>query len=421
VTRIQVGAYIGGLALSLSLVGCASHRHPHMDGSESALAKPRSDSVVALPANPPTRTQSGTQQATINRESEPRSSESPSATVVTAGGGQKSALNQQSGNTEDNSANASGGAAGKATVSTMGGNSAQDNGAAVNSTLSVDLAVTTDFGQKLIQDKQLALQSDVSVMDLLNRVCRVDSAYGGNFVNGINGIKSGYTDKAGNQQQKADWFYWVNGALAADGAADYIPKRGDAVWWDYHSWDGSIGIPAVIGAFPHPFTTGYNGATPGTTVLYSTGEQAVAGRLAAALKRDGANAVYATVYTRASLVNASTNVIVVAPWSAIASDPTVEGLAAHPLQTGWFAQFSNKSVTVRASDGTLGTTYSGHAGVLLATCSGSGVRSPVWFVTGLTASDVDATTNVLIAKPTAIAHEVGAFVVNDRIISVPVR
>jgi hypothetical protein len=136
----------------------------------------------------------------------------------------------------------------------------------------VKLQVTKDFAQETIFAKSLETDSNKSVMNILEDNLQVDTAYGGSFVNSINGMKSGYTNTSGDKKQKMDWFYYVNGIMTSVGAGDYIPVKGDNIWWDYHSWGNTTFTPAVIGAFPQPFLNGYENKNPGTLIL-TTEEQ----------------------------------------------------------------------------------------------------------------------------------------------------
>jgi hypothetical protein len=86
---------------------------------------------------------------------------------------------------------------------------------------------------------------------LLAEHTTVDTSYGGQFVNGINGVRS--TFGGVSSASAADWFYWVDGVLADVGAADWKLKGGDTVWWDYHRWSGAMVLPATLDAFPVPW------------------------------------------------------------------------------------------------------------------------------------------------------------------------
>ena len=75
------------------------------------------------------------------------------------------------------------------------------------------VAVTRDFGAREVGDgAQDPIPGGETVMRFLQRDFEVRTRYGGGFVQSINGI-------AGGGGRSVDWFYYVNGILAEDGAA----------------------------------------------------------------------------------------------------------------------------------------------------------------------------------------------------------
>ena len=96
-------------------------------------------------------------------------------------------------------------------------------------TSNVSLTVTRGFG-----DGQVAAVSErrvagsETVMRMLERSFHVQTRFGGGFVESING-QSG-------DSVRHDWFYYVNGIEAAQGAASTAVHRGDRIWWDLHDW-----------------------------------------------------------------------------------------------------------------------------------------------------------------------------------------
>ena len=89
-----------------------------------------------------------------------------------------------------------------------------------------------------------------SVLQALDRVAKVKTRFGGRYVRGVDGV-----EEHGNRS----WFYYVNGYLADRSAADYRLRQGDLAWWDYRSWRNPAQDPVVVGAFPQPFLSGYDG------------------------------------------------------------------------------------------------------------------------------------------------------------------
>ncbi len=95
------------------------------------------------------------------------------------------------------------------------------------------------------------LAADIPAGDSLMRALRgatdVDTQYGGGFVSSM----LGHTSDAGAQE---DWFFFVDGISSPVGAKDVTVRDGDDVWWDFRDWGALIDTPAVVGAWPEPFT-----------------------------------------------------------------------------------------------------------------------------------------------------------------------
>ncbi len=146
------------------------------------------------------------------------------------------------------------------------------------------VVVTTDFGTHPLLDVVVGLDADTSAMDALESVTETQTAYGGGFVRGINGVG---TVDAGDST-KADWFYYVNGLTARTGAKDYTLRDGDVEHWDRHPWSSYKGLSAVIGCFPWAFVNGYAGERRASVVAYEAAFAEEADSIASLLERSGA-------------------------------------------------------------------------------------------------------------------------------------
>ena len=91
-----------------------------------------------------------------------------------------------------------------------------------------------------------------TAMQALERVASVKTAYGGRYVQSVDGV-------SGSLSAQRDWFYFVNGIESGQGAAEYTLHPGDVEWWDYRSWAHAMSVPVVVGAFPEPFLHGFGG------------------------------------------------------------------------------------------------------------------------------------------------------------------
>ena len=128
----------------------------------------------------------------------------------------------------------------------LGPGDEQDGGA--------ELRVTRDFGQReLASAERATVREGDTVMRFLQSERKVSLRYGGGFVQSIDGLEGG------GPGGKRDWFYWVNGQEASVGAAERELRAGDVVQWDYRDWSATMSVPAIVGAYPQPFLTGFEG------------------------------------------------------------------------------------------------------------------------------------------------------------------
>jgi hypothetical protein len=121
--------------------------------------------------------------------------------------------------------------------------------------------VTRDEGKIVLLVRHVP--AGETAMQALDRSVKLDTRYGGRFVQAINGL-------AGSVSSRHDWFYFVNGIEATRGAVDYRLHEGDIEWWDYRDW-GRVGqsVAVVVGAFPEPFLHGYSGKVRPAVVVGS--------------------------------------------------------------------------------------------------------------------------------------------------------
>jgi len=126
---------------------------------------------------------------------------------------------------------------------------------------SATLWITRDRGQHVLLAGKV--KAGQSAMQALQHEAKVETSYGGRFVQSIDGV-------SGDRSAQRDWFYFVNGYEADQGAADYMLHPGDVEWWDYRSWKNAIHVPVVVGAFPEPFLHGYAGKTRDAAIVFDS-------------------------------------------------------------------------------------------------------------------------------------------------------
>jgi hypothetical protein len=128
--------------------------------------------------------------------------------------------------------------------------------------IEVNIAITENFGTELVQENTTRVYSGSSALDVLKSVSQIETKYGGSFVISINSIKSGFPE------DHYDWFFYVNGFLAKEGASSYIIRGGDSIQWDYHNWESEYHQSAIIGDYPKYLINGYAGDKSPTIIVF---------------------------------------------------------------------------------------------------------------------------------------------------------
>ncbi len=239
----------------------------------------------------------------------------------------------------------------------------------------VRLLVTRDFGaQTLHPSGPLGLRGQETVMSLLRRNYSVNTRYGGGFVQSVESLSGG--QEAG---EPVDWFYYVNGVEAPEGAAATNVNPGDHIWWDRHDWSQTADIPAVVGSFPEPFLNGIGGKRLPVRVecidVSGTSCQTVRARLRA-LQVPAAVAAFGGGGAPKTLR------VLVGPWDRVGGDLDVHGIERGPRASGVYARFapSGKQLTLLDQNGRSVRVLGAGAGLIAATSEGE--DAPVWVITG---------------------------------------
>src|ERR1700761_664944 len=242
---------------------------------------------------------------------------------------------------------------------------------------SVDLTVTRDFGaKKLVETSGEANESD-TVMRFLEGETEIETRYGGGYVKSIDGLEE--SNRGGHPY---DWFFWVNGVISPTGAAEVALEGGEKVWWDIHDWSASAGSPAVVGSWPAPFTTGWEGHEPVVAVECEGGGDAC-GTVRAALEGEGAEIASGSPQGAIR--------VLVGPWAKLRSDPAAALIEEGPGESGIYAEFAAASggawqLVGLDENGKKARTFGAEAGLVAATRHFEG--PPAWVVTGGTVGAV---------------------------------
>jgi len=247
----------------------------------------------------------------------------------------------------------------------------------------VQLTVTRDFGATVMRSFSAPrVQGQETVMSLLMRNATVSTRYSGGFVESIDGLSGG--QEGG---QPVDWFYYVNGVEAPQGAAATNVHPGDHIWWDRHDWSQTDDVPAVVGSFPEPFLNGLEGKRLPVRVECADATGYACRTVTARLRALGVPAAIAAIGGGGG--ESQTLRVAVAPWREVEGDPSVHGIELGPRSSGVYARFAadGSTLTLLDQNGDSTRVLGADAGLIAASSSGEG--APVWVVTGTDAAGVN--------------------------------
>jgi hypothetical protein len=253
-------------------------------------------------------------------------------------------------------------------------------------TSDVTLTVTRSFGASAIGSVTDAkVPGSETVMRMLERSFRVQTRYGGGFVESING-NSG-------SASRLDWFYYVNGIEAPKGAAGTPVHRGDRIWWDLHDWSATDDVPAVVGSFPEPFIHGSGGKRYPTAIECASDVSVACGTVSNALSAQGvpvANQGLGTGSGQATIA------VVVGTWSELQGLIAARLIQHGPGSSGVYARFSHGALQLLDPHGSVARTLGSDAGLIAATADQS--SAPTWLITGTDPAGVAAAAKALTAR-----------------------
>jgi len=238
----------------------------------------------------------------------------------------------------------------------------------------VTLTVTRDFGAERLAGpfSEATVESD-TVMRVLDRNAGITTRYGGAFVHSIDGLAGTRRDG-----RPYDWFFYVNGLWSPVGAVDYPLRGGDSIWWDYRDWSASERASALVGAWPQPFASGYEGSRH-PTALECRGGGAACGLARRRLRRAGATLV--TPGADGAIR------VLVGPWRRLRGDSTAARIESGPAASGVYATFARRrggfELIALDEGGDPARGLGPDAGLIAATRRAE--APPVWLVTGASA------------------------------------
>ena len=281
------------------------------------------------------------------------------------------------------------------------------------------VVVTQDFGKQLILEQEIDLEAATSAMAALQTVADVETKYGGGFVSTINGISS---ECAGVSQSKTDWFFYTNGVTSNTGAGGYTLRDGDIEHWDFRAWSYHQFVPAIIGAFPQPFQSGYRDRFKPTAVVHEEAFFAEAEALAEELSGYGVAEITAVRYDLLTdAAKGNSNLIIM----ALPDNTLISELNKAHKKLGFYAYFDQHELIVLDAEGNLAGKYGTGCGLVQATQNpwnpngvGSG-ENVVWMVTGTDENGVRSAAEVLTNNNDELRHAFAVVISDKEVTRIP--
>ena len=240
----------------------------------------------------------------------------------------------------------------------------------------VTLQVTRNFGaQGLGRYEEGKVRPSETVMRMLQRRFEVTTRYGGGFVSEIDGLGGGR-----RSGRPVDWFFYVNGIEASQGAASRRIQPGDTIWWDHHDWGAAMRIPAIVGSFPEPFRSGTGGKRFPVRIDCAPDSRRACEEVRKRLDLAGVKVGGTTTLGQA--VGPGVLRLVVGRWAYVRADDTVARIERGPAVSGVFARFDRAGTKLDLLEprGTVLRTLRAGAGLVAATSFED--QQPTWVVTG---------------------------------------
>jgi hypothetical protein len=180
------------------------------------------------------------------------------------------------------------------------------------------------------------------------------------------------------------WFPYVNGIEAR---GDTTLHAGDQVWWDLHDPTVVARVPAVVGLYPEPFSTGTGGQAFPTVLTCATVGSAACTSVARSLSRNGVKVSDQALGTGSG---SDSLAVLVGTFAQLRGVIATELLQGGPVHSGVYGQFvgtAGQAIELQNAAGDVVSTLHGDAGLIAATEQPT-LNEPVWLVTGTTPAGV---------------------------------
>lgn len=271
------------------------------------------------------------------------------------------------------------------------------------------ITLTRDFGEQVLDTREVQVQSSWSLMEYMQREYQVTTGFGGSFITGLNGVES-----AAGEEGNSDWFFFVNGAVAMVGADRLKPAPGDVVWWDYHRWSDAASPTAVIGCYPQPFVNRK------VIILANPAYQEMAEYCRRALNAQGAGQVTVDKLSKEStrLDKPEAPVIVIGTWPELQKNSYIADWNRAFRRNGSGIHFTDNGVELLSFDGEAVKALGEGTGVIVASSTGQ-QDNPMWLVAGVDEQGVKEAVWILCLQPEALRWKYGLAVQKGQITALP--
>ncbi|MCT4507361.1 MAG: DUF4430 domain-containing protein [Tepidibacter sp.] len=290
-------------------------------------------------------------------------------------------------------------------------------GTSISQNEKVNLIVSKNFANEQIYNEQLDFVKDTSVMEIMEEHLEIEKAYGGGFVNSINGLKSGFTDS--KDKKKLDWFYYINGNLAQVGSDDYYLSSGDTIIWDYHDWSSENYISSIIGAYPNNFTKGVEGSVLKLEIRYSEEFKEESENVFKFLKSKGLKELDQRKLDDKDIENEEINTIIIGSWDEVSNIKYINDIYNKEIN-GLF--FSIDSDIIKALDYNKKTSKEYQKGAVITSMpKGYGYYSNLWIITGNDEVSIKKAAKLLYENSEKIKGKISVLVSGSEILNIPIK
>lgn len=251
-----------------------------------------------------------------------------------------------------------------------------------NAPSGASMTVTEDFGaKKVLSLSKPKVNGSETVMSLLRRNANVSTEYDGGFVSSIDGHAEAHS-------KAFDWFYYVNGEEAGKGAAETNVHSGDHIWWDLHNWSQSDHIPAVVGSFPAPFSTGLGGKRLPVVLECAVPHSEPCDAVSHRFDSLGIVGGFAAVGTVGEVSEEDSLKVLIGTWAQLQHTAVAQAILKGPAGGGVYVRIlhGGGEFALLNDEGVVTRKLGAGAGMIAA--SRYTASSPVWMVTGTTPAGV---------------------------------